>query len=72
MASMTLLLPQPLGPTMAVTPSSNTRLARSGKLLNPEMAICCRRMGSRTSKQPPETGHHYHPFSSGWERCEKT
>ena len=71
MASMTLLLPQPLGPTMAVTPSSNTRLARSGKLLKPEMASCCKRIGFRTSKKPPENGVLHHPFSSGWERCEK-
>ena len=37
-ASMTLLLPHPFGPTMAVTPSSNARAARSAKLLNPAIS----------------------------------
>src|SRR5262249_34871665 len=35
MASTTLLLPQPFGPTMAVTPVSKASSERSGKLLNP-------------------------------------
>ena len=38
MASMTLLLPQPFGPTMAVTPPSNASSARSGKLLKPAIS----------------------------------
>ncbi len=37
-ASTTLLLPQPFGPTMAVTPSSNVSSARSGKLLKPAIS----------------------------------
>ena len=44
MASTTLLLPQPFGPTMAVTPSSNPSSARSGKLLKPVMCSRERRM----------------------------
>src|SRR5215469_14435056 len=36
-ASTTLLLPQPFGPTIAVTPWSKPNSARSGKLLNPAM-----------------------------------
>src|SRR5277367_3368640 len=35
MASRTLLLPQPLGPTMAVTPGWNSRVVRSANDLNP-------------------------------------
>src|SRR5437660_10075599 len=38
MASTTLLLPQPLGPTIAVTPLSKASSERSGKLLNPEIS----------------------------------
>src|SRR5689334_379952 len=47
MASTTLLLPQPLGPTMAVTPRSKARSARSGKLLNPEISRRCSRIYGR-------------------------
>ena len=36
-ASATLLLPQPLGPTMAVTPSSKESSDRSEKDLKPEI-----------------------------------
>src|SRR5688500_9797517 len=51
MASTTLLLPHPFGPTMAVTPWSNDNSERSGKLLNPEI---WRRDSFiwRTNKQP--------------------
>src|SRR5260221_5186277 len=38
MASTTLLFPQPLGPTMAVTPVSNASSDRSGKLLKPAIS----------------------------------
>ena len=44
MASATLLLPQPLGPTMAVTPRSKDRCDRSENDLNPAISICCKRM----------------------------
>src|SRR5688572_33380526 len=37
-ASATLLLPQPLGPTMAVTPRSNASSERSEKDLKPEIS----------------------------------
>ena len=37
-ASTTLLLPQPLGPTMAVTPCSKVNSERSGKLLKPAIS----------------------------------
>ena len=35
MASTTLLLPQPFGPTMAEMPSSNSKTVRSAKDLKP-------------------------------------
>ena len=34
-ASVMLLLPDPFGPTITLTPGENSRLTRSGKLLNP-------------------------------------
>ncbi len=42
MASATLLLPHPFGPTIAVTPRSNERCMRSEKDLKPEISSCCR------------------------------
>ena len=45
MASMRLLLPHPLGPTMAVTPASNAISACSGKLLKPEIRSWFKRIG---------------------------
>src|SRR5688500_17869448 len=44
MASATLLLPQPLGPTMAVTPSSNASSDRSENDLKPEISRRSRRI----------------------------
>src|SRR5687768_6235731 len=44
MASATLLLPQPLGPTMAVTPSSKASSDRSEKDLKPEISRRSRRI----------------------------
>ena len=44
MASATLLLPQPLGPTMAVTPSSKASSARSENDLKPAISRRSRRM----------------------------
>ena len=44
MASTTLLLPQPLGPTMAVTPVSKASSDRSAKLLKPEISRRFRRI----------------------------
>src|SRR5205823_6443558 len=43
-ASTTLLFPQPLGPTMAVTPWSNASSDRSGKLLKPAISRRLRRI----------------------------
>ena len=48
-ASTTLLLPQPLGPTMAVTPSSKPSSARSGKLLKPVMCSLDSRIVRRSA-----------------------
>src|SRR5262245_41852165 len=44
MASATLLLPQPLGPTMAVTPWSKASSDRSEKDLNPDISRRSRRI----------------------------
>src|SRR3954469_16839707 len=44
MASATLLLPQPLGPTIAVTPRSKASSARSEKDLKPEISRRSRRI----------------------------
>ena len=44
MASATLLLPQPFGPTMAVTPWSNASSERSEKDLNPAISRRSRRI----------------------------
>ena len=43
--STTLLLPQPLGPTMPVMGESKTNSVRSAKLLNPCRISFFRRMG---------------------------
>src|SRR4029077_18742714 len=45
MASATLLLPHPLGPTIAVTPWSNASSERSEKDLNPAISRRSRRIG---------------------------
>lgn len=45
MASETLLLPQPLGPTMAIMPGSKFRVVRSAKDLKPIISIDLRYMG---------------------------
>ena len=55
-ASTTLLLPQPLGPTMAVTPLSNVSSDRSGKLLKPAISRRFSRMtGTSRSGASPRT-----------------
>ena len=41
-ASDTLLLPQPFGPTIAIIPGSNTSFVRSAKLLNPTISSALR------------------------------
>src|SRR5688572_7359654 len=51
MASATLLLPQPFGPTIAVTPSSKASSDRSEKDLNPEISRRSRRMLSPCASQ---------------------
>src|SRR6185295_12486432 len=48
MASTTLLLPHPLGPTIAVTPVSNASSDRSGKLLKPAISRRFRRISRYT------------------------
>src|SRR5579864_4113005 len=62
MASATLLLPQPLGPTMAVTPASNASSERSENDLKPLISRRCRRMRNTTDVEydvriPPEADH---------------
>src|SRR5262249_29182341 len=49
-ASTMLLLPEPLGPTIAVMPSPKVKLVLSAKLLNPIRS-------SRLSMQPPRSAH---------------
>ena len=76
-ASITLLLPQPLGPTMAVTPSSNASSARSGKLLKPAISIWSNRINqnpTRQTKKAAPTGILDYPIylSSGWKRSDST
>ena len=51
-ASTTLLLPQPLGPTIHVTPGPNSKSTRSQKLLNPESVMRLRNMTPATSLYP--------------------
>jgi hypothetical protein len=41
-ASETLLLPHPFGPTIEIMPGSNWRRVLSAKLLKPVMSICLR------------------------------
>jgi hypothetical protein len=45
-ASVMFDLPQPLGPTMTLTPGENSRRVRSGNDLNPLMVIELRCTGS--------------------------
>lgn len=55
---MTLLFPQPFGPTIAVTPPSKANSDRSGKLLNPDIFMEFSRMYSYT-KEAAQTGCHH-------------
>src|SRR5262249_55203176 len=55
MASTTFDLPQPLGPTMAVTRGGSSRTVRSLKDLNPVSSICLIRIPP--SPQPPLARH---------------
>jgi hypothetical protein len=41
-------LPEPLGPTITLTPGENSSLARSGKDLNPFISIDLRYISSST------------------------
>src|SRR5258708_36487658 len=52
MASATLLLPQPLGPTIAVTPLSKASSERSEKDLKPLISIRSRRMAYTRASAP--------------------
>ena len=72
-ASTTLLLPQPFGPTIAVTPSSNVSSDRSGKLLKPVISssVQTHDVGCRQPvKKPPADERTPRP-GSGWDRFEK-
>src|SRR4051794_41312466 len=51
-ASATLLLPQPFGPTMAVTPLSKASSERSEKDLKPLISRRSRRMGTPRRDRP--------------------
>ena len=53
-ASDTLDLPQPLGPTIAVTPGRKLRLVLSAKLLNPRTVRFLRNIEGQTGKPHPE------------------
>src|SRR5688500_11580051 len=55
-ASTTLLLPQPFGPTMAVTPSSKVSSDRSGQLLKPAISIRFNSMVSTSLLWPCQAG----------------
>src|SRR5215831_17224636 len=77
MASTTLLLPQPLGPTIAVTPMSKASSDRSGKLLKPAISrrfkrICEFRGSSAQANKKAafRTCHRPRP-GSGWVRFER-
>src|SRR5215831_5612470 len=59
-ASATLLLPQPFGPTMAVTPLSNDSSERSENDLNPLISKRSRRMTHTHS------GHRHRCLKSAW------
>ena len=52
MASETLLLPQPLGPTMAISPGSKWSFVRSAKLLNPVISKDLRCTWGNLSRPP--------------------
>ena len=52
MASERLLLPEPLGPTTAVTPSSKATLTLSGKLLKPWISSSFKTMGQSSFSTP--------------------
>ena len=54
MASDTLDLPQPLGPTIAVTPGWKFRLVLSAKLLNPRTVRFLRYIAGQTGKANPQ------------------
>src|SRR5687767_7714715 len=65
MASTTLLFPQPLGPTIAVTPVSKASSERSGKLLKPAISRRFKRiLDTRPDLSGPDTPVH----GSGWVR----
>src|SRR6476660_6583368 len=66
-ASTTLLLPQPFGPTMAVTPVSKASSDRSGKLLKPAISSRLRRICPTRRKPLPGRVGGRRP-GSGWVR----
>src|ERR1700704_2717735 len=51
-ASVMLLLPEPFGPTITLTPGENSRLTRSGKDLKPFIGIDRRYMGLKAPLYP--------------------
>src|SRR5262245_10625933 len=69
-ASATLLLPHPFGPTIAVTPLSKASSERSENDLNPLMSRRSKRMGIHHAYRPgygPEPRTPTHILFSGWE-----
>src|SRR6201999_4620473 len=52
-ASVMLLLPEPFGPTITLTPGENSRLTRSGKDLKPFIVIDLRYMVPLILLEPP-------------------
>src|SRR3954452_21091775 len=58
-ASVMLLLPEPLGPTMTLTPGENSRVVRSGKDLNPfieiDLRYICPLLASPEGSRPART-----------------
>src|SRR5262245_41091399 len=70
MASATLLLPQPFGPTMAVTPLSKASSERSEKDLNPLISRRSRRMDTPRLARPEDPDAT--AFSAGWDAERQT
>ena len=55
-ASVMFDLPEPLGPTITLTPGENSRLTRSGNDLNPFIVIDFRYMRSSLSQRAKARG----------------
>src|SRR6187200_581603 len=64
-ASATLLLPQPLGPTMAVTPRSNASSERSEKDLKPEISRRSRCISTGSGRKRRQSNKHRLLYQGG-------